>query len=246
MRPATTGEHVVVETNAGAVRGFWRTDSAAFLGIPFAEPPYGDLRFLAPVQVKSWAGFGTHSATGRRRNARRSQRSPPSRSRAFPAKTSSTSMSSPPAHEPQLGPKHRSPCWFTFTGAVMSRDHLPALGMTAWRSIATASLRSPCPIGLASMALVGCPMRRPIAGSSTGCLRWSGCGQHQPVRRGSGASNNRRPVCRRWRGDDAVGHASSTRPFAAAASISGVPSDIPLERAKQTTARLAERPGCFA
>ena len=37
MRPATTGEHVVVETNAGAVRGFWRTNSAAFLGIPFAE-----------------------------------------------------------------------------------------------------------------------------------------------------------------------------------------------------------------
>src|SRR6476661_1488914 len=56
MRPATTGEHVVVETNAGAVRGFWRPNSAAFLGIPFAEPPCGDLRFLAPVQVKSWSG----------------------------------------------------------------------------------------------------------------------------------------------------------------------------------------------
>ena len=56
MRPATTGEHVVVEIKAGAVRGFWRTDSAAFLGIPFAEPPYGDLRFLAPVPVSSWAG----------------------------------------------------------------------------------------------------------------------------------------------------------------------------------------------
>jgi para-nitrobenzyl esterase len=54
--PTTTGEHVVVETNAGAVRGFWRTDSAAFLGIPFAEPPYGDLRFLAPVHAKSWSG----------------------------------------------------------------------------------------------------------------------------------------------------------------------------------------------
>ena len=56
MRPTRTGEHVVVETKAGAVRGFWRTDSAAFLGIPFAESPYGDLRFLTPVQVSSWAG----------------------------------------------------------------------------------------------------------------------------------------------------------------------------------------------
>ena len=56
MRPTTTGEHVVVETNAGAVRGFWRPDSAAFLGIPFAEPPCGDLRFLAPVPVKLVGG----------------------------------------------------------------------------------------------------------------------------------------------------------------------------------------------
>ena len=56
MRPTRTGEHVVVETKTGAVRGFWRTDSAAFLGIPFAEPPYGDLRFLAPVPVSSWVG----------------------------------------------------------------------------------------------------------------------------------------------------------------------------------------------
>ena len=117
MRPTSTGEHVVVETKAGAVRGFWRTDSAAFLALPFAEPPYGDLRFLAPVQVRSWRGMRDGSATDRRRSARRLQRSPPSRSRAFPAKTS-TSMSSLPAHEPQLGPKDRSPCWFTFTAAV--------------------------------------------------------------------------------------------------------------------------------
>src|SRR5215510_3001167 len=56
MRPSSTGEQVVVETTAGAVRGYWRTDSAAFLGIPFAEPPYGDLRFLAPVPARSWGG----------------------------------------------------------------------------------------------------------------------------------------------------------------------------------------------
>jgi para-nitrobenzyl esterase len=56
MRPTETGEDVVVEAKSGAVRGFWRTHSAAFLGIPFAEPPYGDLRFLAPVPVRSWSG----------------------------------------------------------------------------------------------------------------------------------------------------------------------------------------------
>jgi para-nitrobenzyl esterase len=56
MRPTTTGEHVVVEIASGAIRGFWRPLSAAFLGIPLAESPYGDLRFLAPAPVRSWAG----------------------------------------------------------------------------------------------------------------------------------------------------------------------------------------------
>ena len=56
MRPIPTGEHVVVETKAGAVRGFWRTHSAAFLGIPYAEPPFGEQRFGAPVPRAPWAG----------------------------------------------------------------------------------------------------------------------------------------------------------------------------------------------
>jgi para-nitrobenzyl esterase len=56
MRPIPTGEHVVVETTRGAVRGAWREGSAAFLGIPFAEPPFGDLRFQAPVRRAPWAG----------------------------------------------------------------------------------------------------------------------------------------------------------------------------------------------
>ncbi|MBM0125214.1 carboxylesterase/lipase family protein [Pimelobacter simplex] len=50
-----------VDTRAGRVRGSWRTDrdgnrSAAFLGIPFAEPPVSDLRFAAPVPHRPWSG----------------------------------------------------------------------------------------------------------------------------------------------------------------------------------------------
>jgi para-nitrobenzyl esterase len=56
MRPTPTGEQVVVETPAGAVRGFWRAGSAAFLGIPFAEPPFGERRFQAPVPRAPWSG----------------------------------------------------------------------------------------------------------------------------------------------------------------------------------------------
>ncbi|WP_431075579.1 carboxylesterase/lipase family protein [Microbacterium phyllosphaerae] len=57
-------EYVEVQTAAGRVRGGWRPTtggrgavrSAAFLGIPFAEAPIGDLRFQAPVPKAPWEG----------------------------------------------------------------------------------------------------------------------------------------------------------------------------------------------
>ncbi|NDI47108.1 carboxylesterase/lipase family protein [Goekera deserti] len=66
----TTDRHVVGETSRGAVRGAWREGSAAFLGIPFAEPPFGDLRLLAPVRRAPWPGVRdalVHAPTPQRR-----------------------------------------------------------------------------------------------------------------------------------------------------------------------------------
>lgn len=67
---AGAADHVEVRTAAGWVRGRWRPGggesprSAAFLGIPFAEPPVGDLRFAAPVPHAPWDGVRDALAFG--------------------------------------------------------------------------------------------------------------------------------------------------------------------------------------
>ncbi|MGW4489290.1 carboxylesterase/lipase family protein [Amycolatopsis sp. NPDC004368] len=45
-----------VQTRAGAVRGEVRDGVAYHLGVPYAEPPVGELRFRPPRPVASWTG----------------------------------------------------------------------------------------------------------------------------------------------------------------------------------------------
>ncbi|MHC3000070.1 carboxylesterase/lipase family protein [Microbacterium sp. HJ5] len=58
----------VVSVESGDVRGVWRGDpggsnaSAAFLGIPFARAPIGELRYAAPERPEPWDGV--RDATG--------------------------------------------------------------------------------------------------------------------------------------------------------------------------------------
>lgn len=46
----------IIETNSGKVQGYIDEGIHIFKGIPFAEPPIGDLRFKPPVKKKPWAG----------------------------------------------------------------------------------------------------------------------------------------------------------------------------------------------
>ncbi|MEQ6896028.1 carboxylesterase family protein [Microbacterium sp. KR10-403] len=54
----------VVSTSHGPVEGFWRDGSAAFLGVPFAAPPVGELRFAAPAPPTPWTAVRPATAYG--------------------------------------------------------------------------------------------------------------------------------------------------------------------------------------
>ncbi|WP_404434733.1 carboxylesterase family protein [Microbacterium lacus] len=66
----TEPEDPVVSIAPGRVRGRWRGTSgsagasAAFLGIPFAQAPVGDLRFAAPLAPEPWDGIRDAVAYG--------------------------------------------------------------------------------------------------------------------------------------------------------------------------------------
>ncbi|MDG2303970.1 MAG: carboxylesterase family protein [Candidatus Binatia bacterium] len=47
---------LLARTSLGDVQGFEREGAAWFLGIPYAEPPVGNLRFKPPVPTAPWTG----------------------------------------------------------------------------------------------------------------------------------------------------------------------------------------------
>jgi para-nitrobenzyl esterase len=61
----TAASAPLVETASGQLRGVARPDGGAeFLGIPYAQPPVGELRWHEPVPAKPWSGIRDASAFG--------------------------------------------------------------------------------------------------------------------------------------------------------------------------------------
>ena len=57
-------QHPVVRLKDGVVRGTARSGVSAFLGIPYAAPPFGANRMLPPQPVATWAGERDATAYG--------------------------------------------------------------------------------------------------------------------------------------------------------------------------------------
>jgi para-nitrobenzyl esterase len=53
-----------VTTAGGRVRGRRENDVAVFRGIPYAQPPVGPLRFVAPEPADGWSGVRQAYAFG--------------------------------------------------------------------------------------------------------------------------------------------------------------------------------------
>jgi para-nitrobenzyl esterase len=61
----SANNNLVVKTKNGQVQGITRRDGGAeFLGIPYAAPPVGDLRWREPQPVKPWQGVREASSFG--------------------------------------------------------------------------------------------------------------------------------------------------------------------------------------
>ncbi|WP_128430572.1 carboxylesterase/lipase family protein [Streptomyces cyaneus] len=62
--PAQAADPPVVRTEAGWVRGETTAEGRQFLGIPYAEPPVGKLRWKEPRPVRPWQGVRTTGEFG--------------------------------------------------------------------------------------------------------------------------------------------------------------------------------------
>ena len=99
--PASGSSDPVVRTAGGLVRGTTPRGCHSFLGLPYAAPPTGNLRWRPPPPAAAWSGSATPRSSGRaaRRHRWATRSSRPGRS----ARTACTSTSTRPAAPARRG-----------------------------------------------------------------------------------------------------------------------------------------------
>ena len=55
VEAACSANDTMINSTSGCIEGFSYQEKAMFLGIPYAEPPVGDLRWKRPVPVQPWS-----------------------------------------------------------------------------------------------------------------------------------------------------------------------------------------------
>jgi para-nitrobenzyl esterase len=62
--PSLSASPLQIRTRSGAVSGTVEHNVLVFKGIPFAEPPVGELRWKPPQAMKPWRGVRSVTAWG--------------------------------------------------------------------------------------------------------------------------------------------------------------------------------------
>ncbi|MCS3843042.1 carboxylesterase/lipase family protein [Microbacterium sp. AK031] len=235
-------ESPVVRTTSGPVRGFWRDHgtpaaSAAFLGIPFAEPPVGPLRYAAPVPPKPWTdvrGATEYGATALRTTGSDTLIPEP----AIPGDGTlnvNVFTPSPDASLPVLvwihggGYTEGSPASPWYDGSRFNRDGVVTVSI---------SYR----LGFDGFGFIeGAPHNRGVL-DWIAALEWV---QHNIA--AFGGDPNRVTIGGQSAGGGAVltllGIPSAQQLFHRAISISGALADVPLDEARERSTRLAALAG---
>jgi para-nitrobenzyl esterase len=113
---ADRDERPAVRTAAGAVRGRREDGLDVFRGIPFAEPPAGELRFMAPRPASPWSGVRDAVEFG-----------PPP-----PQDVGSFRDRLPPDYDPLAGERDRPGDWLTVNVWTPSADAASARPVFVW------------------------------------------------------------------------------------------------------------------
>ena len=97
LAPAGAGAHqrLTVRTDKGKVRGFTADGADKFLGIPYAAPPVGALRWRPPAPAAIWHGVRAATSYGNRCPQLRARTGPARRTRTACTSTSSARPARP-------------------------------------------------------------------------------------------------------------------------------------------------------